>query len=157
MARSTKEHFHLRLQQHLPRCIKQGRLGMASYHTQWLSNFWKVHSKLNMNYIYTMLMLLWMPGLEHILMPHTPLYLRSHNTAAYICGRRCKRTWGGQLSGGNCHHEEGVLWGVLPSGPDGGLCLHCTATCTGHGVCSLWRPPLLPQILEEKSNSFLAM
>ena len=66
--------------------------------------------------------------------------------------RRCSSTRGGELPGGDCHDEEGILWGVLPCGPDGGLCLHCTATCTGPGVCSLWRPPLLPQVLEAEGK-----
>ena len=66
--------------------------------------------------------------------------------------RRCRRTRCTELFGGDCHDEEGVLWGVLPCGPDGGLCLHCTATCTGPGVCSIWRPPLIPQALETEGK-----
>ena len=43
---------------------------------------------------------------------------------------------------------------MLPCGPDGGLCLHCTAPCSGPGVCSLWRPSLLSQILEAEGKYF---
>ena len=76
-----------------------------------------------------------------------------HTHTTLMHNRRRRRASSGELSGGDCHDEEGVLWGVLPCGPDGGLCLHCTATCTGTGVCSLWRPPLILEVLEDKGKA----
>ena len=86
---------------------------------------------------------------------HTNNYiLFSGSSHTLYANRRCRRANSGKLSRRDCHDEEGVLWGVLPCGPDGGLCLHCTTTCTGPGVCSLWRPPLLPQVLEAEGKIY---
>ena len=97
---------------------------------------------------------------------HQPCPLpNTYNTIIYQCiifsgsphivDRRCRRANSGELSRRDCNDEEGFHWGVLPCGPDGGLCLHCTATCTGPGVCSIWRPPLLPQVLETEGKIYI--